>query len=629
MLKETLEFQTETSELLNLVIHSIYTHKEIFLRELISNASDAIDKLKFLSITDKNLLEEDEDFKINIFTSKDENFIKISDNGIGMNHDELISNLGTIARSGSKAFMNALKESQKKSDLDIIGQFGVGFYSAFMVADKITVLTRKAGEDKAYKWESDGKNNFIIEESKKEKRGTEITLHIRKDEENPNEEYLEEFKIRELIKKYSDYVRYSINLEVETLEEDKKIKKMETLNSMVPIWKKNKKDVTEEEYNEFYMSKFHDWEPPLMNIHIKVEGNIDYSALLYIPSKTPMDFYTKDYEKGVQLYTKNIFIMEKCKELIPDHFRFIKGLVDSSDFSLNISREILQQDKQLHILGKNIQKKIQRELEDLLKNDRDKYQSFWGSFGTDIKAGIYGEYGLYKDSLKKLLIFHSTYNDKQTTLSEYVERMQEDQKYIYYVSGEELESLKKMPQMEAVKEKGYEVLFFNERVDEFAIRTLMEFEGKPFKSVTESNLNLEDDIEKKILEESEGENKNLLDEIQSSLKDKISKVKLTNRLKSSAVCLVSGENGVSFEMEKLMKEMPGVDQSVKAERILEINPTHDLFKALKSIYEKSPEDVGEYADILYNQALLIEGFQLDDPVEFSNKITKLMIKSSK
>jgi molecular chaperone HtpG len=424
-------------------------------------------------------------------------------------------------------------------------------------------------------------------------------------------------------------VRYSINLEVETLEEDKKIKKMETLNSMVPIWKKNKKDVTEEEYNEFYMSKFHDWEPPLMNIHIKVEGNIDYSALLYIPSKTPMDFYTKDYEKGVQLYTKNIFIMEKCKELIPDHFRFIKGLVDSSDFSLNISREILQQDKQLHILGKNIQKKIQRELEDLLKNDRDKYQSFWGSFGTDIKAGIYGEYGLYKDSLKKLLIFHSTYNDKQTTLSEYVERMQEDQKYIYYVSGEELESLKKMPQMEAVKEKGYEVLFFNERVDEFAIRTLMEFEGKPFKSVTESNLNLEDDIEKKILEESEGENKNLLDEIQSSLKDKISKVKLTNRLKSSAVCLVSGENGVSFEMEKLMKEMPGVDQSVKAERILEINPTHDLFKALKSIYEKSPEDVGEYADILYNQALLIEGFQLDDPVEFSNKITKLMIKSSK
>jgi molecular chaperone HtpG len=629
MLKETLEFQTETSELLNLVIHSIYTHKEIFLRELISNASDAIDKLKFLSITDKNLLEEDEDFKINIFTSKDENFIKISDNGIGMNHDELISNLGTIARSGSKAFMNALKESQKKSDLDIIGQFGVGFYSAFMVADKITVLTRKAGEDKAYKWESDGKNNFIIEESKKEKRGTEITLHIRKDEENPNEEYLEEFKIRELIKKYSDYVRYSINLEVETLEEDKKIKKMETLNSMVPIWKKNKKDVTEEEYNEFYMSKFHDWEPPLMNIHIKVEGNIDYSALLYIPSKTPMDFYTKDYEKGVQLYTKNIFIMEKCKELIPDHFRFIKGLVDSSDFSLNISREILQQDKQLHILGKNIQKKIQRELEDLLKNDRDKYQSFWGSFGTDIKAGIYGEYGLYKDSLKKLLIFHSTYNDKQTTLSEYVERMQEDQKYIYYVSGEELESLKKMPQMEAVKEKGYEVLFFNERVDEFAIRTLMEFEGKPFKSVTESNLNLEDDIEKKILEESEGENKNLLDEIQSSLKDKISKVKLTNRLKSSAVCLVSGENGVSFEMEKLIKEMPGVDQSVKAERILEINPTHDLFKALKSIYEKSPEDVGEYADILYNQALLIEGFQLDDPVEFSNKITKLMIKSSK
>lgn len=629
MSKETLEFQTETSELLNLVIHSIYTHKEIFLRELISNASDAIDKLKFLSITDKTLIEENEDFEIDIFTSKDENFIKISDNGIGMNHDELITNLGTIAKSGSKAFMNALKESKQQSDLDIIGQFGVGFYSAFMVADKITVLTRKAGEKQAYKWESDGKNNFVIEEFKKEASGTEIILHVRKDEENPNEDYLEEFKIRELVKKYSDYVRYPINFEVEVKEEEKKVKKMETLNSMVPIWKKNKSDVTEEEYNEFYMSKFHDWEAPLMNIHIKVEGNIDYSALLYIPSKTPMDFYTKDYEKGVQLYTKNVFIMDKCKELVPDHFRFIKGLVDSADFSLNISREILQQDKQLQILGKNIQKKIQRELENLLKNDRDKYESFWSAFGTDIKAGIYGEYGLYKDSLKKLLIFNSTYDDKPTTLSEYVERMQEDQKEIYYVSGEDLESLKKMPQMESVKEKGYEVFFFNERVDEFAIRTLMEFDGKPFKSVTESNLDLENDIEKKILEESEGENKNLLDEIQTSLKEKISKVKLTNRLKSSAVCLVSGENGISFEMEKLMKDLPGGDQSVKAERILEINPSHDLFKALKSVYEKSPEDVKEYADILYNQALLIEGFQLDDPVEFSNKITNLMIKASK
>jgi molecular chaperone HtpG len=629
MSKETLNFQTETSELLNLVIHSIYTHKEIFLRELVSNASDAIDKLKFLSITDKSLLEGDQEFKIEISASKDKKILKISDNGIGMNHDELVSNLGTIAKSGSKAFMNALKESKKQSDLEIIGQFGVGFYSAFMVAEKITVVTRRAGEEKAYKWESDGKNTFVIEETKKGKRGTEITLHIRKDEENPNDEYMEEFKIRELIKKYSDYVRYPISLEVEKKEGDKKVKTTETLNSMVPIWKKNKNDVTEEEYNEFYMSKFHDWEKPLMNIHIKVEGNIDYTALLYIPSKTPMDFYTKDYEKGLQLYTKNVFIMDKCKQLVPDHFRFIKGLVDSSDFSLNISREILQQDKQLQTLGKNIQKKIQRELENLLKNDREKYELFWDAFGMDIKAGIYSEYGLYRDTLKNLLIFHSTFSDDKTTLSEYVARMSEDQKEIYYVSGEDLDSLKKMPQMEAVKEKGYEVLFLNERVDEFAIRTLMEFDGKPFKSVTESNLGLEDETEKKMLEESEGENKDLLDEIQKVLKDKISKVKLTNRLKSSAVCLVSGENGISFEMERVMKEMPGQEHSVKAERILEINPSHNLFKALKSIYERSPEEMGEYADILYNQALLVEGFQLDDPVEFSNKITNLLIKASK
>lgn len=626
MSKETLSFQTETSELLNLVIHSIYTHKEIFLRELVSNASDAIDKLRFLSVTDNNLLEGDKDFKIEISASRDKKILKISDNGIGMNHDELVNNLGTIAKSGSKAFMNALKESKKQSDLEIIGQFGVGFYSAFMIAEKISVVTRRAGEEKAYKWESDGKNTFVIEESKKEKRGTEITLHIRKDEENPNEEYLEEFKIRELIKKYSDYVRYPINLEVEKKDGEKT---MEVLNAMVPIWKKNKNDVSEDEYNEFYMSKFHDWEKPLMNIHIKVEGNIDYTALLYIPSKTPMDFYTKDYEKGLQLYTKNVFIMDKCKQLVPDHFRFVKGLVDSSDFSLNISREILQQDKQLQSLGKNIQKKIQRELENLLKNDREKYNLFWDAFGMDIKAGIYNEYGLYRDTLKNLLIFHSTFGEEKTTLSEYVGRMTEDQKDIYYLSGEDLDSLKKMPQMEAVKEKGYEVLLLNERVDEFAIRTLMEFDGKPFKSVAESNLDLEDETEKKILEESEGENKDLLDEIQKTLKNKIYKVKLTNRLKSSAVCLVSGENGISFEMERAMKEIPGQEHSIKAERILEINPSHNLFKALKSIFERSPEEMGEYADILYNQALLVEGFPLDDPVEFSNKITNLLIKASK
>lgn len=628
-MKEQLNFQTETSELLNLMIHSIYTHKEIFLRELVSNASDAIDKLKYLALEDTTLLGEDSELKIQLFLDKKARTIKIIDNGIGMNKEELTTNLGTVAKSGSKSFMKALKEAEKNEDVDVIGQFGVGFYSAFMLADKITVATRKAGEETGWLWESAGVSTYSIEEVEKKSRGTEITLHLREDEEEDNTEYLEEYKTRELIKKYSDYVRYPIQLEVEKKKEDVTTLEMETLNSMIPIWKKNKSEITKEEYDDFYTSKFYDWEAPLKNIHFKVEGNIEYTALLYIPSKTPNNFYTRDYEKGLQLYTKNVFIMDKCKELIPDHFRFIRGLIDSADFSLNISREILQQDRQLQIIAKNLSKKIQRALEKMLKDEREVYEKFWSEFGVNIKGGVYEDFGANKDALKNLLLFNSTIDDKLITLNEYVEKMPEDQKEIYYLAGEELEALKKMPQLERIKDKGYEVLLFNERVDEFAIKSLSEFGEKQFKSITEVNLDLETEEEKKVLEEVSENNKDLLEAIKETLKDKVNDVKVSHRLKSSAVCLVSGENGITFEMEKTFRDMPGADSSMKAERILEVNPDHSLFAALKSVYSNDTNDIKNFADVLYSQALLIEGLPIEDPIDFSNKITQLMIKAAK
>ena len=627
-MKETLNFQTETSELLNLMIHSIYTHKEIFIRELVSNASDAIDKLKYFAIEDNRLLEGGSDFNIKLYLDKKANTIKIVDNGIGMDHEDLMNHLGTVAKSGSKAFMNAMKEAKESEDIDVIGQFGVGFYSAFMIAEKITVATRKARESKGYLWESAGESSYTVEEVEKAERGTEITLYLRADEDDENKEYLEEYKIRELVKKYSDYVRYPVMLEIERKEEEVTTKTMETLNSMVPVWKKNKNEITLEEYNDFYTSKFHDWESPFRYIHFKVEGNIEYTALLYIPSKTPTDFYTKDYEKGLQLYTKNVFIMEKCKELLPDHFRFIKGLIDSSDFSLNISREILQQDKQLQVIAKNLAKKIQRELEGMLKTEREEYEKFWLEFGVNIKAGVYEGFGANKESLKNMLLFYSTFEDKLVTLKEYVDRMPEEQKEIYYLAGEDLAALKKMPQLESIKEKGYEVLLLNEKVDEFSIKALDTYADKQFKSIAEVNLDLESDEEKKELEDKKETNKDLLEELKDSLKGQITDVKLTNRLKSSAVCLVSGENGITFEMEKVFRDIPGGDGSMKAEKILEINPNHELFKALKEVHTKG-ESVEDYADILYNQALLVEGFPLEDPIGFSNKLTKLLIKAAK
>lgn len=640
MHKETLNFQTETKELLNLMIHSIYTHKEIFLRELISNASDALDKLKFKALTDPKILEDNNEFKIEIFVDKEKNTITIKDNGIGMTHEDVISNIGTIAKSGSRAFTEAMKEAKNnKDDLSIIGQFGVGFYSAFMIADKITLNTKSPDSDKGVRWVSTGEGSFTIEEINKADRGTEIILHLRSEEnkEDSNEEYLEEYKIKELIKKYSDYVRYPILLEVTKSNVDEETnEKIETIeqekiNSQVPLWKKSKTEITKEEYSEFYQGKFHDWMDPLKTIHFKVEGNLDYTALLYIPSKTPMDFYSKEFEKGLQLYSKNIFIMEKCKELIPDHFRFIKGLVDSPDLSLNISREILQQNRQLGVIAKNLEKKIQKELEKMLKTDRDGYIKFWNEFGVNIKGGIYEDFGRHKDTLKNLLIFNTTKDENMTTLMEYKERMPEDQKYIYYVSGDNIKSLEKMPQLEGIKAKGWEVLYFTDKIDEFAIKSLGSFEDITFKSIHEANEELSSDDDKKMLDEVAKDNSDLFTKIKEALGDKISKVRPTTRLKSSAVCLVSGTDGISFEMEKLMSEMPGENPmgAIKAERILEINSDHELFKALVKVNETNPENLNKYAEVLYSQALLIEGFQLEDPMEFANNMTDLLIKASK
>ena len=640
MNKETLNFQTETKELLNLMIHSIYTHKEIFIRELISNASDALDKLKFKAITENEILGEDNNFKIEIFLDSKEKTIKIIDNGIGMTYDEVLANIGTIAKSGSKAFAQAMKDAKKNTDeLSIIGQFGVGFYSAFMIADKITLETKSPYEDTGVIWSSNGEGSFTIEKVAKEIRGTEITLHLREEEEteDSNDEYLEEFKIKDLVKKYSDYVIYPILLEVTKSEEDEETKEkvetidMEKINSQTPLWKKAKSEIKDEEYNEFYQGKFHDWTDPLKTIHFKVEGNLDYTALLYIPSKTPMDFYSKEFEKGLQLYSKNVFIMEKAKDLVPDHFRFMKGLIDSPDLSLNISREILQQDRQLKVIAKNLEKKIQRELEKMLKTDRETYNKFWKEFGINIKGGIYEEFGLHKDKLKDLVIFSTTFSDEMTTLKEYVERMPEEQKNIYYVAGESIESLSKMPQLEGIKEKGWEVLYFTDKIDEFAIKALGEYSEKTFKSIHEAGEELTSTDDKKILDEVEKDNKDLFEKIKEILGSKVSDVKPTTRLKSSAVCLTSGSNGISFEMEKLMAEMPGENPMgpIKADRILEINSNHELFKALKSIYEKSPETLDKYAKVLYSQALLIEGFKLEDPMEFANDMTALIIEASK
>lgn len=606
MRKEAKMFQAETKELLNLMIHSIYTNREIFLRELISNASDAIDKIKFEALTNSEILGEDKDFKITLSVNKDKKEITITDNGIGMTYDEVAENIGTIAKSGSKAFKEKL-ENTSKDDIDIIGQFGVGFYSGFMVADKMTLITKSPKSDMGVKWTSTGDGSYEIEEFEKKERGTSITLTIKDGEEFMT--FLEDWKIRDLVKKYSDYVRYPI------------IFNDETINSTKPIWKTDKSQLKDENYNEFYKSTFHDWEDPMFHFHLKVQGSIEYTALLYIPKKAPMDFYSKDYKKGLQLYTKNVFIMDKCDELIPEYFSFVKGLVDCDDLSLNISREILQQNSELTAISKNLEKKIISELEYILKNDREKYIEFWEAFGRNIKFGIHDMFGMNKDKLQNLLIFRSSLDDKYVTLKEYIERMGEEKKEILYVVGEDLATVKSLPKMEALKEKGIEVLILTDKIDEFALKTMNEFEGKTFKSISDSDFKLEENKEKEEeIKKLSEDNKSMLDKIKESLTGKIVNVELSNNLGSGASALLA-KGEISLEMEKVLSQIPG-NENIKAEKILALNPEHPLFAKLQECKDTPKFD--DLLDILYTEALMLEGFQIENPVEFIKKLNNLL-----
>ena len=628
------EFKSESKRLLDMMINSIYTHKEIFLRELISNASDAIDKFYFLSLKDTSVGMNKDDFAINIAIDKDKRTLTISDNGIGMTEQDLENNLGTIAKSGS---LNFKKENTLDEETNIIGQFGVGFYSAFMVSKLVEVTTKAYKSDKAYKWESEGAEGYTITETQKDTVGTEIVLHLLDNSEDENyDEYLEQFRIQSLVKKYSDYIRFPIKMDCETQKmkegtgtdgkepEYETIIETKTLNSMVPIWRKNKNELKDEDYNNFYTEKFMDYMPPLKYMHVKAEGMATYNALLYVPSKAPYDYYSKNYEKGLQLYSNGVMIMEKCADLLPDYFSFVKGLVDSEDLSLNISREMLQHDRQLKIIEKNLERTIKNNLMKMQKDERDKYDEFFTAFGLQLKFGVYSSYGQAKDLLQDLLMFRSSFSDKYTTLSEYVSRMKEDQKFIYYASGESAERIAKLPQTELVADKGYEILYFTDDVDEFAIKMIMKYEEKEFKSVSSGDLGLESEEEKKEVEQQVEENKDLFTAMKEALDGKVKEVKLSSRLKSHPVCL-SNDGEISMEMEKVLNAMPN-DQKVNAEKILEINATHPVFEKLKGMYPADKETVKKYADILYNQALLIEGLPIEDPVAFSNAICDIMIK---
>lgn len=605
MRKESKAFQAETKELLNLMINSIYTNKEIFLRELISNASDAIDKLKFTALTNSEILGENSEFKITLAVDKDKREITITDNGIGMTYDEVAENIGTIAKSGSKAFKEKL-ENVSKDDVDIIGQFGVGFYSGFMVADTMTILTKSPNSDKGVKWYSSGDGAYEIEEINREERGTSITFTIKAGEEFDT--FLEDWKIKELVKKYSDYVRYPIYFN------------NEVINSTKPIWKTDKNSLKDEDYNEFYKANFHDWEDPMLHLHLKVQGSVEYTALLYIPKKAPMDFYSKDYKKGLQLYTKNVFIMDKCDELIPEYFSFIKGLVDCDNLSLNISREILQQNSELQAISKNLEKKIISELEKILKKDREKYIEFWEAFGRNIKFGIHDMFGMNKDKLQNLLIFRTSLDEKYSTLKEYVDRMGE-RKEILYVVGEDLATVTSLPKMETLKEKGIEVLLLTDRIDEFALKTMMEFEGKTFKSINDSDFKIDDSKEKEEeIKKLSEDNRSLLDKIKDTLSGKIVDVELSNDLGKGASALLAKGN-ISLEMEKVLSQLPG-NEEVKAEKILALNPEHPVFKKLQTL--ENSEEFKDLLDVLYTEALILEGFQIENPVEFIKKLNNLL-----
>ena len=625
------QFQAESKRLLDLMINSIYTHKEIFLRELISNASDAIDKYNYLSLNEQNPVNRD-DLKISISVDKDNRAMTITDTGIGMNEAELEENLGTIAHSGSLAFKE--KMDKKDDDTDIIGQFGVGFYSAFMVAKEVVVESKRYNEDKAYRWHSNAQDGYEITECEKASNGTSITLFLKDDSEEENySKFLEQYEIEHLIKKYSDYIRYPITMMVSREEGEGEEKHLvveeKTLNSMVPLWKRKKSEISEEEYNEFYKTKFNDYADPMKVIHTHVEGAVEFDALMYIPSHTPFNYYSSDYEKGLQLYSRGVFIMDKASDLIPEHFRFVRGLVDSQDLSLNISREMLQHDRQLKVIANRIEKKIQTELANMLKNDREKYEEFWKNFGLQLKYGVYNDYGAHKELLQDLLLFTSSHEMKLTTLDEYVSRMKEGQDVIYYASGDTLEKIDKLPSAELVKDKGYEILYLTDNVDEFALQVMMNYKEKAFKNITQGDLNLETEEEKKAVEEKKEANKDLLETLKEALGDKVSDVILSTRLKSHPVCL-STDEGMSFEMERVLSQMPnGNPYGLKATRILEINPNHAIFNALQTLFDKDKEAVKKYADLLYNQAMLIEGFEVEDPIAFSNAICDLMVEASK
>ncbi len=626
------EFQAESKRLLDLMINSIYTHKEIFLRELISNASDAIDKLYYRTLEDGATGLSREDFSIQLAVDKEARTLSISDNGIGMTQEELDNNLGVIARSGSLQFK---QEAEKKDEVDIIGQFGVGFYSAFMVSSRVTVDTKAFGSDEAWHWESTGLDGYEITPGAKADRGTTITLYLKEDSEDENySEFLDQFRLQDLVKKYSDYIRYPIRMEVSHTHvkegtgvdgkdpEYETHTEVETLNSMTPIWKKAKSEVTDEEMNAFYKEKFYDWQDPLKVIRTSTEGAATYTALLFIPSHAPMDYYTREYEKGLQLYASGVLIMDKCADLLPDCFSFVKGLVDSQDLSLNISREMLQHDRQLKLIASRLEKKIASELQSMLNNDREKYEQFWKAFGLQMKYGLYDNYGAKKDELKDLVLFTSSAEKKLTSLKEYVSRMKPEQKYIYYGCGETVERVLSLPQAETLQEKGFEMLCLTDNVDEFALRMLMKYDDKEFRNISSDDLELESTEEKEKVKELAEENKDMLAFVKESLGDKVKDVRLSGKLKSHAVCITT-DGMISTEMEKVLNAMPA-QEKIKAQRVLEINGEHPIFQRLQELYQSDKERLKLYAEILHDQALLLEGISLEDPSDFSQKLCQLL-----
>jgi len=625
---EKKDFKAESKRLMELMINSIYTHKEIFLREIISNASDALDKLHFISLTDEKAQQLPELY-ISITADKESRTLTVSDNGIGMNREELEENLGTIAKSGSLQFKNELSEDEKT---DIIGQFGVGFYSAFMVADEVTVISRKYDSDKAYVWKSEGADGYTINEAQKDNCGTDIIMHLREDSEDEDYcQYLESYKIQSLIKKYSDYISYPIKMEVESSvntanegEEPRyeKVREIKTLNSMVPIWRRNKNEVTQEDYNNFYKDKFMDMADPLLTISVSADGTVSYKALMFVPSELPYGYYTKESEKGLQLYSNGVMIMDKCEQLLPDYFRFVKGVVDSQDLSLNISRELLQHDRQLKIIAKNIEKKIKSELSKLLKNSPEKYEKFWKAFGLQIKYGIASSYGMNKDILQDLLVFRSSSADGYTTLADYVSRMPESQKYIYYACGDTDERIKALPQTELCREKGYEFLYFTDEIDEFVAKTLINYDGKTILSIASDMAELQSDEEKEKTEKQAEENKDLLEFVTNTLGGRIKKAVISKNLKSHPVCL-SADGAVSIEMEKYFAQIPGSEPKPKADKVLELNAEHSAFEALKNAFGSDKSKAEKLAKILYSQAALIAGLQIDNPVEVCDLVCEL------